>query len=223
LHFYRYLSKQYAAAAEVYALLGKRPGAAAEDIAAALSNEGMCLLCAQQYRNALRKCEAAVLLATDMQKLPKDAWVVAWLQGNLDQQAPQQSTSNESHTAEAAAEDEIQDDACDRYSDCNTKDSSVEVNEASAKKLKQANLVVKSLGRMASCMAHLKDFGAAEKLYREAAEGAKSLGLDTEAEVFIADAVHMEELFRMEADAGKEAVVDASGSTNTAQESIAGG
>lgn len=191
MYAYRHTSKQYAAAAEVYAMLAKRPGATTADAAAALSNQGMCLLSEQQYCNALGKCEAAVLLATGQRQIPEHTWVVTWLQQHSGTQPERRADVSQDIETEAVTE-------------------AAHVPEQECmKKPVQAQLVLKNLGRMASCRAHLKEFRAAAILYQEAAKGARNLALEAEACAFEADAEHMGELEKEElAWSVEEAVVE---------------
>ena len=194
IHACRYSTKQYSAAAEVYSALAKRPGATAADAAAATSNQGMCLLCEQQYRPALAKCEAAVLLATGKRHMPDHAWVVTWLQGDPEPHTSDDGTVGQVHSQSTSAR-------CGESTGGLDKDW-VQIPA-------QGALVVKNLGRMASCRAHLKEFGAAGKLYEEAASGARTLGLEEQAAALDADAEHMRQLAEEERTAhAKDAVVD---------------
>ena len=166
-------------------MLATRPGATAADAAAATSNQGMCLLSEQHYTAALAKCEAAVLLATGRRRMPDHAWVVAWLQGESE---PPISESTQGAKHDTVAE------VSSQNTSSRSEESTGGLDKGWVQIPAQGQLVVKNLGRMASCRAHLKDFRAAERLYEEAASGASTLGLEEQAAAFEADALHMGQL-----------------------------
>jgi tetratricopeptide (TPR) repeat protein len=143
----RYAAKQYVAAAQAYEWVAKKPGATAVEAAKALSNQGMCLLSAQQYRAAFEVCAASLRVATGLRQLPEsfEEWLAdVTLQGGSQE-------------------------ACVLL------------------------LVMKSLGRMASCEAHMKQYCSALALYSNAAVIAKAAGRDKDADAFEADAAHMQQ------------------------------
>lgn len=55
-------------------------------------------------------------------------------------------------------------------------------------------VMMKCVGRMAACLAHMQDYSEAERMYRLAGGIAQGQGNDAAAQVFVADAQHMRSL-----------------------------
>lgn len=174
------------------------------DTISALTNQGMCLLCNQQYGAALAKCEEALLIATGFQKLPAHPWAALWLQGQLQPASGVEMASNEAKNHENK-ENAVQKGQSKPHNDegrndaqkgSQERESNVKVPKNGISKL--CNLVPKTLGRMASCNAHLKEYESAYRLYVEATEASMTLGMEAEANAFNGDATCMQDLLKQE-------------------------
>lgn len=143
----RFASGQYDAAASAFRALEDLHQNNPVQLASAISNKAMCMLCMHQFDKALAACKAAFTCATTMSSIP---------QGSVGT---------------------VVELLCDK------------IPSADA-----APVLMRCVGRMAACFAHMKLFSEAERSYNIAGGIAQIAEKDTASQLFFADAEHMRAL-----------------------------
>lgn len=143
----RFASGQYAASADAFSALEHLHRNDPVQLASAISNKAMCMLCMHQFDKALAACQAAFTCATTMSSIPQGSvgTVVELLRDKIP-------------TADAAP------------------------------------VLMRCVGRMAACFAHMKLCSEAERLYSIAGGIAQIAEKEAASQLFFADAQHMRSL-----------------------------